>query len=237
MMTGRTAQAARSDCEAVSIGETITTQMRTKLISGGYAPGSSLSDAQIAMHFKCSRMPARDALRTMETEGYLKRDGRRLIVPDQALPVSEELFAVRAALESELAGFAAVRITPAELADMQQQQKQLHAHSGEDGDIALFLEALLALEQAMWKTARMNLIAQEAARWQARTRALVRQIIMCPALRKDISIQQRYLISALAARDPIWARQMVSVSLRAMFQQFEASKHTVERDDQGNLEQ
>lgn len=202
------------------MADRISDQMRAKLLAGSYRPGSTLSDAQIALHFKCSRIPARDALRRMEAEGYLKRQGRSLIVPDSALPLTEELFVARAALEGELASFAALRITEDELANMQAAQQRLHAQAHEDGDIDQFLRELLHIEQMMFSASGMYLMASEAQRWQTRTRDLVRQVLILPNVRKDISAQQRHLISALSAHDQIWARQMVSVLLRAMFQGF-----------------
>ena len=76
--------------------------------TGVYAPGSRLVEAELADRFGVSRTPIREALQKLETQKFLIRDGRSLIVSKLNHSDVRELFAVRAELEG-LAAFLAAQ--------------------------------------------------------------------------------------------------------------------------------
>lgn len=52
----------------------IEAQLRAAIIDGSLKPGDSLTQQAIADAFGVSRMPVREALRTLEVQGYLQGD-------------------------------------------------------------------------------------------------------------------------------------------------------------------
>ena len=86
--------------------------LRTGIIEGVYPPGSRVTEQEIAASAKVSRTPVREALRRLEAEGLLR------FVPHQGAFVTrwseqdaEDIFELRAMLESHAARLAAGRAT------------------------------------------------------------------------------------------------------------------------------
>jgi DNA-binding GntR family transcriptional regulator len=83
--------------------------IRAALVRGEYAPAQHLSEPELALRFKTSRSPVREALVRLEHEGFLEcaANGRTTVKP---LDVADlrQLYVVRASLE----GLAARLATP-----------------------------------------------------------------------------------------------------------------------------
>ena len=93
-----------------SLGESVTEELRTAIMSGALAPGDRLVEDDLADRFGVSRMPVRDALSILQIEGFVDIAPRRgatvaTISPAEAL----QLFEVRAMLEGLAARLAARR--------------------------------------------------------------------------------------------------------------------------------
>ena len=88
--------------------------LRLRVMNGEIEPGEHLTLRGIAAAFNTSVMPAREAVRRLATEGALTLTTTgRIIAPDPTPDRIEELVAVRALLEPELAIRALPRIYPA----------------------------------------------------------------------------------------------------------------------------
>jgi DNA-binding GntR family transcriptional regulator len=99
------------------------------IVSGEFAPGERLSEADLARRFGISRGPIREALGRLE--GKLVTRMPRVGV--SVIKLSREklinLFAVREALEGMAARLAAERMTDAEIADLDQLLEQHRGHA------------------------------------------------------------------------------------------------------------
>lgn len=89
------------------------------IIRGSLPPGTRIAEAQLAQHFGISRAPLREALRTLEEGGLLRRRPHAslrvtALQPDQMI----EMFVLREALEGMAARLAATRATEAELVEL-----------------------------------------------------------------------------------------------------------------------
>ncbi|MFI8180412.1 GntR family transcriptional regulator [Actinacidiphila glaucinigra] len=95
---------ARAVCAAI----------RDDIVSGFFAPGSRLTEEQLAKRYGVSRVPVREALRTLESEGFVQT--RRHAGASVAEPTEQEaadLLDIRALLEPLGAARAAQRRTEA----------------------------------------------------------------------------------------------------------------------------
>lgn len=82
--------------------------IRRQILSGVLQPGHRINLAEIAQSLSISRMPIRDALRQLDTEGLVvMRPNRGATVVDLTPDEAEEYFEIRAALEALSAGLAA----------------------------------------------------------------------------------------------------------------------------------
>lgn len=92
-----------------SVSEEIYSEIKRALIKGDLEPGQKISEPELALRFRASRSPIREALVRLEHEGFVERtpNGRIRVV---ALDVDdlEQLYVLRASIE----GLAALLATP-----------------------------------------------------------------------------------------------------------------------------
>ncbi len=88
------------------------------IISGEFAPGERLSEAELSRRFGISRGPIREALGRLEGKLVARMPRVGVSVIDLKQEQLVELFAVREALEGMAARLAAARITDAEIAEL-----------------------------------------------------------------------------------------------------------------------
>lgn len=118
------------------------TLIRGLILSGELAPGAQLSEEALAHRCQVSRTPVREALRRLESELFLRRsESQRTFVAEWSLDDLEDAFELRAMLEGHAAGRAAERITPAQLAQLREHNREIRrAIDLPVPDVARFLE-------------------------------------------------------------------------------------------------
>ncbi|MET9616797.1 GntR family transcriptional regulator [Kitasatospora indigofera] len=90
--------------------------IREDVIRGVHRPGSRLTEESMAARYGVSRVPVREALRTLEAEGFVQsRPYAGIVVVELDDAEAEDLLEVRALLEPLGAGRAALRRTPEQL--------------------------------------------------------------------------------------------------------------------------
>ncbi len=113
---------------SVNLKQRAYEHIRGNLLSGRYAPGTSLSAVVLAKEIGVSQTPVREAISQLETEGLVEqfpRVGMRVKVLDRR--ELEELFEIRELLESGAAARAAERVTDKEVADLESLCVQFRA--------------------------------------------------------------------------------------------------------------
>jgi DNA-binding GntR family transcriptional regulator len=96
----------------LALRDRVLAELRRRIVDGDYAQGERLTENRLADDFGVSRNPVREALRVVETEGFvqiLPRRGAVVATIDQS--AVRDLFAVREQLETLAAGLAAERAT------------------------------------------------------------------------------------------------------------------------------
>lgn len=93
-----------------SLPEIIATTLRERIIDGDLQQGARLVEQTLAETLNASRIPLREALTRLETEGLVTRLPRRgAVVNRLTVPYVDDLFDVRESLEALAAGLAARR--------------------------------------------------------------------------------------------------------------------------------
>jgi DNA-binding GntR family transcriptional regulator len=99
----------RADTE-MSKKDLIIQQLRAEIVSGQIPPGMKLSEARLAERFGVSRMPVRDALKELESAGFVTIEQRRgTFVRGMSRSEILDLFEVREAVEGMAARLCAHR--------------------------------------------------------------------------------------------------------------------------------
>jgi DNA-binding GntR family transcriptional regulator len=101
----------------------IVVKLREDIVSGRLRPNQRLVESDLAQGMKISRTPVREALKLLETQGYLSRlPSGRLIVTDHSPSQIRNLYEVREALETMALKLACQRATEEEI----EQAGELH---------------------------------------------------------------------------------------------------------------
>ena len=92
----------------------VADELRRRIVDGVYAPGARLTEDRLAESFGVSRNPVREAIRVLESEGFMLAQPRRsVVVATLSAQDVRDLFDVRLALEPLAARLAAERAGPA----------------------------------------------------------------------------------------------------------------------------
>ena len=186
--------------------------VRSGIITGRYLAGARLTEQEIATTVGVSRTPVREALRRLDAEGLVEfTPNLGAVVTTWSESESDEIFELRAMLESYGARRAAVRATNEQITGLRRLAEQQHRESVERG--AGHLERIGELNN------RFHRAMQDAAASPRLVRALA-GLIEAPLMMRTF---QKYtaedllrsaqhhleLVRALEARDAEWAASVM----------------------------
>lgn len=173
-------------------------EIRQRIADGRLSPGSKMVERELAAELGVSRVPVREALRTLETEGFVQVVPRRgVIVRRLSRRDVEELFDVREALEVLATRRAAERATSDELAALRRILDEGDAAVARE-DTAAGQRSNEAFHDALVSLAHNDLLAGMLEPLQGRLHWLFRQ-------NEDIAElvhEHRQLFDAIASGDP-----------------------------------
>jgi DNA-binding GntR family transcriptional regulator len=101
-----------------SAARRVTSSLRQRVLSGELKPGTPLSQAHIAAEYGVSRMPARDALQVLASEGLIDTNSSTAVVQGLSIAELQELYELREAVEPMLTRLAVPNVGRAEIARM-----------------------------------------------------------------------------------------------------------------------
>lgn len=172
--------------------------IRQRIIDGRLTPGTRLVERELAAELQVSRVPVREALRMLESEGFLEVVPRRGVVVRRLTRRDvEELFDVRQSLEVLATRRAAERATPADLARLRSLLDQV-ARAIEAGDSEAVGQGNEAFHDALIALSDNALLASMLEPLQGRLHWLFRQ-------NQDsgqLLAEHRQIYDAVASGDP-----------------------------------
>lgn len=199
--------------------------LRQRIASGRCGPGERLPEETLAEQLGVSRTPVREALRRLESEGFVSFETHRgAQVTAWTADDLEDIFALRALLEGHAAARAARRITKEELATL----------SGLADRMQSLLEAKRFDSTKMTKLNNEfhHLVLEIAA--SSRLTAMLGSLVQLPLVQRTFSRytraalersahHHRELVAALAAGDPEWASAVMHSHVRAALATLQAA--------------
>lgn len=202
----------------ISAAEHAYAVVRDGILDGTFELGARLPEEDVAARAGVSRTPVREALRRLAAEGFVTfTPNRGAQVASWTAGDLEEIFQLRALLESHAAGQAATRIAPAQLVE-------LHALA-DDMERA----ADRATPRALDRIAERNTAFHRtilAATGSRRLHSLLETVIVVPlvhrtfhrytpaALRRSMD-HHRELLAAFEAGDGTWAASVMRTHVLA----------------------
>jgi DNA-binding GntR family transcriptional regulator len=108
--------------------------LRTELAHGTIEPGAKLVEAEIAARLGVSRTPVREALRHLEAEGFVQREGAGLVAMPYDTEQALEVLLIRELLEPRCAETSARELTATDFSRLRALVDEMAAAVALDAD-------------------------------------------------------------------------------------------------------
>jgi DNA-binding GntR family transcriptional regulator len=202
-----------------SIPDVVYESVRADIARGLY-PAGPISIRQVAQRFGVSAMPVREALRRLQAEGLVTFAGaRQVAVIDLSLDDLEEIFQIRAELES-----LALRLAVPLLADDQELLAKLDAAIAEmddrTDDYAHWREANNAFHVTLYENARKPRLMAIITSQSVAVEPYARRYGRAGDSLKIAQGQHREILAAVRDRDEMRAGAVVREHLSVAFDVF-----------------
>ena len=180
--------------------------IRARLLRGEIAPGQKLVDHAIAAEMGVSRMPVREALMQLTSEGYLESTSRGFALPDLSPDRIAQVFTLRRLLEPHAAACAARDLRPDQIATLEAALQAAQSAP----DIAAFHRAAEVFRNTWLSALHNSELRQAIQRYSGQVQSVRFATLPDPAARQTIVAGLQALLSAFRAADgPRAADQML----------------------------
>jgi DNA-binding GntR family transcriptional regulator len=169
--------------------------LRRDIVSREIKPGEKLVEMALAGRYGVSRTPIREALRRLEQDGLVQRDGRRLRVrqhrPDEIIDIED----VRIVLEGSAARAAALRRTSLELSLISRAHEAMRGLR--EDDTAAQERFVWAFHELVWAASHSNTLVDLLSRLQVNLRRYPDDSLAHPGRWRQVLTNHERLVSAI----------------------------------------
>ncbi|MFF8774026.1 GntR family transcriptional regulator [Kitasatospora sp. NPDC015120] len=184
-----------------SLRDLVYVRLRERIIEGEYPAGRRLVERELAETMGVSRVPVREAMQRLESEGFLTVQARRGAVVAGFGPAdAEHFFAVRESLEALAASLAAQHATPAGLKNLERILTRTR-RAAEAGRLRETVGLNADFHRAIVELSGNPLLQEMMAPLDGRLRRLFR-LTSGPESSTPMCTEHEQLLAALRARDP-----------------------------------
>jgi len=188
------------------ISEQIKEQLMEEIFQHKYKPGQRLVESALAKELSVSQSSVREALRSLVAMGFLESEPfKGNTVRFLSRQDLQEAYTVRAALESLAASDAAMRITDAELSELEQLCEDM-IEAARAGEVHERTRLNIEFHKALIRASGNKLILKLFDNLQFASWSLITGTYSTidPV---EIALRHRTLIEAIRSRDPERARR------------------------------
>ncbi|WP_053387894.1 GntR family transcriptional regulator [Leucobacter japonicus] len=174
--------------------------IRNAIADGLYAPGERLSQVELAERFAVSRIPLREALRTLVSEGLLEHDQRRgTAVTALNRERIKEIYELRALIEPSFATEIVRNISRADLEDLERRVDEIERTGASDPDH--WSQENFQMHLEMYRLARLPIRYDAVSRLYYLLEPYSRMYVHNSGGRPRAESEHRDMIAALRAGD------------------------------------
>jgi DNA-binding GntR family transcriptional regulator len=183
-----------------TLGDRLTEVLEEAILAGTLSPGQRLSADELARQFAVSRIPVREALRSLEAEGWIElRPRQGAYVRRRTERELADLFEVREVTEPQAAGLAARRRTAEQLAALDVLVEEGRRAAGA-GDVAATARLNARFHTLVAGCTGNGVLAEIVESLSKRTRFAIAQV--SPGRARESVEEHARLVEALRAADP-----------------------------------
>ncbi|MBN3762955.1 GntR family transcriptional regulator [Burkholderia sp. Ac-20365] len=178
---------------------------------GSLAPGTRLTQEEIAEQFAVSRSPVLQALRLLKKDGLVQdAPGRGVLVAPLDVEWTSQLYQVRGALDALAAKLAAER---GAVIDNALIMRGRLVSKGKD--VKAMIDADIAFHSAIYKASGNPLIVESAQLHWVHLRRVMGAVLQSSRLRDSIWDEHQAIAEAIAARDVVRAAELTEFHARS----------------------
>lgn len=204
-------------------------ELRRRILGGTLVAGTKLHQAQLAASLGMSRIPVRDAIRSLASEGLVIQQPRRsAVVAPLSMDDLAELYELRLSVEPHASALAVPNLGASDLLAM----RGLLAAMEQAEDHPAWLDANDDFHAHLYRrSGRPRMIALlDQARAQTRRYTGLRLDRGQP----DLDTEHRLILAAAERRDSSAVRALVQAHLYSAYSIVRDQLHSRDRDDFGN---
>lgn len=194
-----------------SVQQLVTERIRAAILDGTLRPSDRLNQVDLAQKFQVSRIPTREALRTLEGEGLVRfYPHRGAVVATMTSREIKDVYEIRSTLEEKAALTAMTQVTREQLAQARKLQAEMVACGDVDRWISLndqFHLALYHAEGTVWLLKVIEILRN----WVA---AYIRLIINDEAHRIAANREHLAILRAVEKRNSAALREAIRRHMR-----------------------
>lgn len=184
------------------------------ILIGHLKPNQRLLENELAGRLGLSRTPIREAFRELVQIGLLVSEPYKGVrVADLDLPAIQQIYEVRAVLETYAAELAAQRITDPEIQQLTQLNEQMR---GRNQGVAQFAALNDQFHQVLNQATRNQVLLEIIANLRSRVRGFRVVFHYHPVLIESSVREHDEIIAALADRAPQRARDAMSRHIKSL---------------------
>lgn len=184
--------------------------IRTRIATGEYEPGHRLKERELSEETGISRIPIREAIRALASEGFVTLVPRRGAIVTELQPdLLDEIFEVREALEVQECVLAARRATRAEIATLRASVEAAE-EAARAGNAEAINAANARFHEILVDASHNDTLAQVLRPLKNRLNWILRQ-------NDDVTLvckEHRDILEAIAAGDVDRAREVATSHVR-----------------------
>jgi len=199
--------------------EQVYTGIRKMITTSELEPGQKVSQLELARKFDCSPIPVVEAMRCLESEGLLTKEGRKMArVRKLSRDEIEGVYLVREGLESITARLCARRITPENLEKLWRLVEEFEA--GVDHEKWTTVKQLeIDIHQFIAECSACQLLEEELNRLLLIERTAVADCEQPQDLNK-YKLSHRAIVNAIADRDESSAEYLMKKHIQNGYLEF-----------------
>lgn len=190
-------------------GGSITEQLRRAVLEGVYPPGHRMKQEELADRFGVSRIPLRDALRTLIGEGLLRAEpGRGTYVTVLDLDEIDDIYDLRRLVEPSFAEHVVDRVSRRDLARFEQMAEAMDRVDLTGA--AAWSRTNLAFHLDMYRLSRLSVRYEVISQMYHRLEPYSRFYVHGTSAYERVQREHRAMVQALVGGDAAeLARQIV----------------------------
>ncbi len=206
-----------------SLRDRVYDHLRTAIINGRLAPGTTLLQEQLAEQMGVSRTPIRDALDRLANEGLVARSpGGRVSVAELSFQELREKYAVRGVLEGLALRLAAQRMGDRQLKKLNSLLREMHA-AVEQNDVLTVTEIGAEFHDIIIDSCGNDFLIQTLHSLNDSIRRYRRVAANIPGRAAETMLEHQQIYSALQSGEIETAEKLIQEHIANSQQQLEAA--------------